>query len=86
MKQGSKCAEQCINRIAGVGKIPDLPAQGEDMKKKRKTRSLKPLIVLLLIALAAVCAVIAWKQHEYGVSEEFYGGLRGSLELFWRRV
>ena len=56
------------------------------MKKKRKTRSLKPLIVLLLIALAAVCAVIAGKQHEYGVSEEFYGGLRGSLELLWRRV
>lgn len=40
-------------------------------------RGMKLLIALLAVALIAVLAVIAWKQHEYGVSEQFYDNLRG---------
>lgn len=47
------------------------------MAKNRKKRSLKPLIVVLAVVLAAVAAFIAFKQYEYGVSADFYGGLRG---------
>ena len=40
-------------------------------------RGMKLLIALLAVALIAVLAVIAWKQHEYSVSEQFYDNLRG---------
>ena len=40
-------------------------------------RGLKILIALLIVALVAVAALIVFKQHEYGVSEQFYDNLRG---------
>lgn len=42
-------------------------------------RGMKLLLVLLVVALAAVLAVILFKQHEYGVSEQYYDTLRGWL-------
>ena len=49
------------------------------MTKQRRKRRLKPLIVVLVVALLAVVALIVFKQYEYGVSADFYGGLRGGL-------
>lgn len=46
-------------------------------------RGMKLLIALLVVALAAVVAVIVWKQHEYGVSEQFYENLRGFIGGRW---
>ena len=46
-------------------------------------RGMKLLIALLVVALAAVVAVIVWKQHEYGVSEQFYDNLRGFAGGRW---
>lgn len=42
-------------------------------------RGLKLLLALLIVALAAVLAVIVWRQHEYGVSEQYYDTLRGLM-------
>lgn len=49
------------------------------MRKKKKQSSLKWLFIVLVIALLAVVALIAWKQWEYGASEDFYDGLRIAL-------
>lgn len=38
-------------------------------------------IIVLMIALFAVVTLILWKQWEYGVSEDFYNGLRGALQF-----
>jgi len=56
------------------------------MHKKKKQRSLKWLIIALIIALLAVAALIAWKQWEYGASEDFYNGLRNALRYEGERV
>ena len=50
------------------------------MKRNKRKRSLTPLIVVLVVALVIVAGVIAWKQYEYGVSADFYDGLRGRVE------
>ena len=50
------------------------------MSKRKKGGGIKALIVVLVIALLAVAVLIAWKQWEYGTSEEFYNGLRGALQ------
>ena len=53
------------------------------MKKKN---GLKVWIVILAIALAAVIGIIVWKQWDYGVSADFYGGLRGAEALMGAAV
>ena len=46
-------------------------------------RGMKLVIALLAVALVAVLTVILWKQHEYGVSEQFYDNLRGMAAGWW---
>ena len=53
------------------------------MKRRKTGGGLRVMIAVLVIALLAVAAVIVWKQWEYGVSEQFYDGLRGFVGGRW---
>lgn len=50
------------------------------MKKNGKKRSLWPVIALILVLMTAVAAMVVFKQYEYGVSADFYDGLRGGVK------
>ena len=56
------------------------------MKKVKKQHGIRTMITVLIIALIAVAALIILKQWEYGVSEDFYNGLRGALQFGGMRV
>ena len=44
-----------------------------------------PLLLLGVLALVAVGGYVLWQEHQYGVSEEYYDGLRntGLLKGGW---
>ena len=54
----------------------DVRCEMSRKKKKKRGRGLIVLLVVLVLALAAVAGVIAFKEHEYGVSADYYDSLR----------
>ena len=48
------------------------------MKKLDRTQLLRLMLVVLVIALAVVVGYILLREYQYGVSEEYYNGLRNT--------
>lgn len=49
-----------------------------EMKKLDRTQLLRLMLVVLVAALAVVVGYILLREYQYGVSEDYYNGLRNT--------